>query len=45
MRKSKADLETKLNLLESILDNDAFGFGYNRCKKNLRNYLKIYLKV
>ena len=33
MRKSKANLETKLKLLESILDNDAFGFEYNRCKK------------
>ena len=33
MRKSKANLETKLKLLERILDNDAFGFEYNRCKK------------
>ena len=33
MRKSKANLETKLKLLESILDNDAFGFEYNRRKK------------
>ena len=35
MRKSKADLETKLKLLESSLDNDACVFEYNQCKKQL----------
>ena len=35
MRKSKADLETKLELLESSLDNDACVFEYNQCKKQL----------
>ena len=33
MRKSKADLETKLKLLESSLYNDACVFEYNQCKK------------
>ena len=33
MRKSKADLETKL--LESSLDNDACVFEYNQCTKQL----------
>ena len=33
MRKSKADLETKLKLLGSSLYNDAFVFEYNQCKK------------
>ena len=35
MRKSKADLETKLELLESSLDNDACVFEYNQCTKQL----------
>ena len=35
MRKSKADLEPKLKLLESSLDNDACVFEYNHCKKQL----------
>ena len=33
MRKSKADLETKLKLLGSSLYNDACVFEYNQCKK------------
>ena len=35
MRKSKADLEKKLKLLESSLDNDACVFEYNQYKKQL----------
>ena len=35
MRKSKADVETKLKLLESSLDNDACVLEYNQCKKQL----------
>ena len=35
LRKSKADLEPKLKLLERSLDNDACVFEYNHCKKQL----------
>ena len=42
MRKSKADLERKLKLLESSLENDACVFEYSQCKKQPE---KIFLNI
>ena len=42
IRKSKTDLEAKLKLLESSLDNDACVFKCNQCKKQLE---KIFQSI